>query len=149
MAEFAAYRLRRLRRHDHSPRLELMPLMDVVFLLLTFFIYSFTMMIRADTVAVGLSPVAGGGPGDASGAIRLLTIDAAGGLSYDGRAVPIGELDALLAEVAGEAASATLYVSLAAEGTADRGPIVWELMQRLERAGLENLVFVGSPLREE
>lgn len=134
----------RLRRHDYSPRLEMMPLLDVVFLLLTFFIYSFVVMIRADALSIGLAPVASGGqPG--GGAIQLLTIDADGGFNFAGDALDEAALDTLLRDFAVDPVAPTLYVSLAQEGSADRGPIVWDLLQRVEEAGLENFAIVGPP----
>lgn len=134
----------RLHRHDYSPRLEMMPLLDVVFLLLTFFIYSFVVMIRADALSVGLAPVATGGqPG--GGAIQLLTIDADGGFHFAGDPLDGPALNTLLRDLAADPAAPTLYVSLAQDGAADRGPIVWDLLQRVQQAGLENFAIVGPP----
>ena len=134
----------RLRRHDHEPRLEMMPLLDVVFLLLCFFIYSFVVMIRADALSVGLAPVTTGTqPGAAS--IDLLTIDADGAFAFAGEPLDPDGLDTMLRDFASDPAAPTLYVSLARDGATDRGPIVWDLLQRVEDVGLENLVFVGPP----
>ena len=134
----------RVRRTDTSPRLEIMPLLDVVFLLLTFFIYSFVVMIRADALSVGLAPVSTGSQ-PAGGAISLLSIDPGGAVSYEGQTLSPAELDDLLAEFASDPSAPTLYVSLASEGESDRGPVVWDLLQRVEQAGLENVTFVGPP----
>lgn len=134
----------KVRRHDSAPRLEMMPLLDVVFLLLTFFIYSFVVMIRADALSVGLAPVAtGAGPSDS--VIRVLTIDADGAMAYDGLALDAGALDALLGDLASDPAGPTLYVSLAAEGNVDRAPLLWELDAKLAAAGLDRYVKVGPP----
>lgn len=132
----------RIRRHDYEPRLEMMPLLDVVFLLLCFFIYSFVVMIRADALSVGLAPVTTGSqPGAA--AIQLLTIDGDGSFAFDGEPIDDAALDTLLRDFAADPAAPTLYVSLADEGQSDRGPIVWKLLQRVEEVGLDNLVIVG------
>ena len=40
--------MRPLRRSEHETRVEMMPLIDVVFLLLTFFIYAMVLMVRAE-----------------------------------------------------------------------------------------------------
>lgn len=122
-----------------------MPLLDVVFLLLTFFIFSYTVMIRADAVSVGLAPVGGGSQAAAAGAIRLLVIGAEGELTYDGQPLAAADLDGALQNLAADAESPTLYVSLAEAGTADRGPVVWDLLQRVDRAGVRDVVFVGPP----
>ena len=44
----------KLRTSLHEPRLEMTPLLDVVFLLLTFFAFSMLVMVRADVVDVDL-----------------------------------------------------------------------------------------------
>lgn len=134
----------RIRRHDHEPRLEMMPLLDVVFLLLCFFIYSFVVMIRADALSVGLAPVTTGTlPGATS--IDLLTIDQDGQYAFAGESLEVAALDTLLRDFAADPAAPTLYVSLAQDGQTDRGPIIWDLMQRVEEVGLDNLVMVGPP----
>ncbi|MEM7627011.1 MAG: biopolymer transporter ExbD [Planctomycetota bacterium] len=134
----------RIRRHDHEPRLEMMPLLDVVFLLLCFFIYSFVVMIRADALSVGLAPVTTGTqPGATS--IDLLTIDQDGGYAFAGEPLDDAALDSLLRDFAADPAAPTLYVSLAQDGQTDRGPVVWDLLQRVEALGLDNFVIVGPP----
>ena len=136
--------MRFARRPDYRARLEMLPLLDVVFLLLTFFIYSFVVMIRADGLTVGLSPVATGSRPSAD-QVRLLSIDDQGGVTYAGQPLDDSGLASLLAELAEDPSAPTLYVSLMREGAADRGPVVWDLLQRLEAAGLEDVVLVGPP----
>ena len=46
--------MRPLRRSEHETRVEMMPLIDVVFLLLTFFIYAMVLMVRAEVLPVPL-----------------------------------------------------------------------------------------------
>ena len=41
-----------IRRTDHEARVEIMPLIDVIFLLLTFFIYAMVLMVRAALLPV-------------------------------------------------------------------------------------------------
>jgi len=120
------------------------PLLDVVFLLLTFFIYSFVVMIRADALSVGLVPVTTGGAVGET-VIQLLTIDGEGGFHFSGEPIGDAAIDTLLHDLATDPSAPTLYVSLAQDGSTDRGPVVWGLLQRIEKAGLENLVIVGPP----
>ena len=122
----------------------MMPLLDVVFLLLCFFIYSFVVMIRADALSVGLAPVTGGGQPSGQ-AIQVLTIDADGGFNFASQPMDDSALDTLLRDFAADPAAPPLYVSLAQASPADRGPIVWDLRQRVEQAGLENFALVGPP----
>ncbi len=67
----------RIRREYRSARLEMTPLIDVVFLLLTFFIYSFVVMVDARVAPMRLTPLATGGPAG-PGAAQWVSIDAAG-----------------------------------------------------------------------
>ena len=126
-APFVEWGAMRTRRSNLEPRLELMPLLDVVFLLLTFFISSFVVMIRADTRGVTLAPVAGSAATTApAGAVRLLVVQPDGELTFDGDDVPAGGLDGLLVDLAADPAGPTLYVSLAeaepgAAGATGRG----------------------------
>ncbi len=140
--------MKSVRRSNFEPRLEMMPLLDVVFLLLTFFISSFVVMIRADTRGVALAPVAGSAAATApAGAVRLLVLQPDGGLSFDGDTVAEGGLDALLKGLADDPAGPTLYVSLAQEdaGAGDRAGALWGLLQAIDRAGVSNVVLVGAP----
>ena len=50
--------MRPIRHYDDEVRLELTPLIDVVFLLLTFFIFSMVMMVRANVLPVELVGIA-------------------------------------------------------------------------------------------
>jgi len=50
----------RIRRSQHDVRIETMPLIDVVFLLLTFFIYAVAVMDRVDALPMETAPPRGG-----------------------------------------------------------------------------------------
>ena len=131
--------MRPVRRHDHSPRVEMMPLIDVVFLLLTFFIYAMVVMVELKSSGVALVSVEG-----ASDAVDeqvvLLEVDANGGVLIDGVAVADDELDGRLRELAGRADAPPLVVTLQdVEGAIDRGPVLMGLMDRIQRAGVVDL----------
>jgi len=159
--------MRRVRRSSESARVEMTPLIDVVFLLLTFFILSLLVTVRAEVLPVQLSPV-GTGESVEPGRIAAITIDARGEFYFDREPVTEQELDQRLAALAetpddqrprifvameqslqsaarsdaapnedGEADAAT-------EPTADRGPILLRLIERLRRAGLTDVSFIGD-----
>ena len=44
-----------IRRTEHETRIEMMPMIDVIFLLLTFFIYAMALMIRAEMLPMEMS----------------------------------------------------------------------------------------------
>ena len=127
---------------DHlSPRLELTPLLDVVFLLLTFFIYAVAVMIRSEYLPVELAGVAGVGP--ATGAPQhVLVIAADGSLRLNDE--PIDDL--ALTNALGRLGDTPLHVALDAESSTDRGPSVWRLLEQIQAAGHRNVGVVGRPV---
>ncbi len=132
-----------------------MPLLDVVFLLLTFFIYAMAVMVRVEALEVGLAPVAGGnGPGDA--VQHVLRIEPAGELTYNEQPLDAAALDALLRELALDPSQPRLFVALTdpndndapaapAAPAVDRGVVMWQVLQAIEAAGLRNVAIVGRP----
>lgn len=131
-----------LRRLDLSPRLELTPLIDVVFLLLTFFVISLTVMIEVDVLPLELSRATAGPEGQA-GPIRVLSIDRDGGFLIDGESVDDSALDEKLIGIAQDPEQPTLYVLMEAGGDVDRGPLAFELPARLQSAGITRVVQVS------
>lgn len=141
-----------VRRHDHSPRLEMLPLLDVVFLLLTFFIYSLLVMVPAKVLPIQLVPVGEGEPAEAR-AVVAITLDRAGRFYVDREPVDAAALDARLAELAAEDEPARLVLAMeetlaagqgdAGEATVDRAPMLIALIGRVQRAGLHDFAVVG------
>jgi biopolymer transport protein ExbD len=76
----------RVRRTSPEPRIELMPLIDVVFLLLTFFVFSMVLMVRADVLDLNL-PVLGEGGEARQGTLITVALDDDGILYVGGDAV--------------------------------------------------------------
>ncbi len=132
----------RVRRHDHSPRVELLPLIDVVFLLLTFFIYSLILTVRADILPVSLVPV-GGGEQAEPGRAAALTIDADGRIFLDRDPVAMDALAARLEAFAAQADRPPLFVALEEDGRTDRGPLLVKLIELLRNAGITDVSVVG------
>lgn len=128
-----------------------MPLLDVVFLLLTFFIYAMAVMVRVEALEVGLSPVAGeGGPGAA--VEHVLRIETTGQLSYNDQPLEPEALPPLFDTLANDDAQPRLFVALAENSgpdndtpTVDRSLVLWRILQAIEAAGLHNVAIVGRP----
>jgi biopolymer transport protein ExbD len=128
-----------------------MPLLDVVFLLLTFFIYAMAVMVRVEALELDLAPVAGdGGPGNV--VEHVLRLEADGTLTYNGDALKQDALPPLLEDLAQRTPNPRLFVALTAEdaslsdGTVvDRGTVVWDVLQAIEAAGLSDVALVGRP----
>lgn len=75
----------RFRRTSPEVRFEMTPLIDVVFLLLTFFIFALVLMVRANVLDVSL-PEIGSGP-NAQGVTVTIVLDAQAQLFVDGEPV--------------------------------------------------------------
>ncbi|MEM7681726.1 MAG: biopolymer transporter ExbD [Planctomycetota bacterium] len=154
-------------------RLELAPLIDVVFLLLTFFVVAMTVLVQDDQVRAGsaqadvseaLQDRTSPGPSDDdvdgararlfrlldlrfqevlgeqtavqdAGRLHILTIDAQGGLQLDGAGVEAAGLEDRLGALQAEPADRILYVALADEAESDRGPVLFDVLQRAAGAG--------------
>lgn len=162
--------MRRVRRGDTAARIEMMPLIDVVFLLLTFFIYALMVTVQAEVLPVALAPVGTGEAAD-PGEIVAITIDAQGDYYFDREPVSREELDRRLASLASldPADRPRLFVALeeslseapageaatqepgnvegepASRAAVDRGPLLIRLVGRLRAAGLTRFEFIGDP----
>ncbi|MEM1211108.1 MAG: biopolymer transporter ExbD [Planctomycetota bacterium] len=163
--------MRKRPRHDLSPRIELMPLIDVVFLLLTFFIYALAVMVRAEVLPFELAEVTGGQRAEPA-ELLILAIGPGGEYIWDGTVVSSSELDQRLEELGKSSpddaaqTQSMLFITMSSEALAndqaidpatgqesvalnqaviDRGPVMFDLMQRLQRTGVERWSLVGLP----
>ncbi len=134
----------RLRRTNHELRVEFTPLIDVIFLLLTFFIYSMILMVRAELLPMELREFRAAEPAKPQPA-TVISIDLDGLLYLDREPV---ELDLLLPRIEArrEADPATVVYLAVADGTStiDRAPLLQDIWDRLKNAGLE-INLVGRP----
>jgi len=136
--------MRSLRRSDNTARLEMTPLIDVVFLLLTFFIFSWFMMVRAEVLPVRILPIAGGQqPGVAQ--MQVIMIDAQGAFILNRQQVNSDELSERLQALAMDPDNPPLFIAVAEQGDLDRAPRLVELLERVREAGLRNVTVVGRP----
>ena len=125
----------RLRRSEPEMTIELMPLIDVIFLILTFFVYA--MVMPLESYASGKSP-------EPNPAVAVT-------LRLDGN-VYVGQeltgLDGLLPAIEkAQANDSELVVYLVLEegdSTTDRGPLLTATWDRLHRAGID-IQLVGAP----
>lgn len=131
----------RLRTKQPEPRLEMMPLLDVVFLLLTFFAFALMVMVRADTVDVELPVI------DPTGNARQGPPPIVVSLADDGRFALNGEFldQALIPESVNEALARTpdSPVVLEIDVASESGKLI-ELVQQLRSAGVEKFSILGN-----
>lgn len=123
------------------PRLELTPLLDVMFLLLTFFIFAFVLMVRLEVTDIRL-PAAG--VGTPTERVPALTV----GIGQEGELTLAGEpttLDSLPAEIdrrLTEQPGAQLLIAVDERAPAGE---VFKLMDALRAAGRTDLRFLRAP----
>jgi len=119
----------------------------VIFLLLTFFIYSMVVMIRPEVLPVQLMPVSAGESTE-PGRVQALTVDRSGQVYLNREPVTMAQLDARLATWGERDAPPRLVLALedtdtSASEVVDRAPIMMRLMERLREAGIERFGWVG------
>lgn len=135
----------RFRRHEHESRVEIMPLIDVIFLLLTFFIYAMVLMVRADLLPMELQAFAAGEPARPAPAATV-SIRLDGSLYLDREPISLDELPERLVAAMASDPETRLYLALEdGEGSVDRGPLLTSVWDRLKDLGLD-INFVGRPV---
>jgi len=136
--------MRRIRRSSLEPRVEIMPLIDVIFLLLTFFIYAMVLMVRVEILETNLQTFGNAEPAEARQAISII-VGLDGVIRVDTEPVEIPDLRRRLDDRLETKPEAVIYLGLEdGDGTTDRGPILTAIWDELANAGLE-INFVGSP----
>lgn len=133
--------MRRLRRTSTEPRLELTPLIDVVFLLLTFFVFSLVLMERVNLLRIDL-PVLGAG--DRSGSPETITVllDADGRLYLNAEPVEADRLPDRIRELREGRDDIPLFIA------GDEGGRTGDLLRLLDRLAAEGITefsFIGRP----
>lgn len=133
-----------LRRRDFAPRMEIMPLIDVIFLLLTFFIYAMVLMVRAELLPMELQAFTAATPARPQPAATI-SLRRDGTLYLDRRPMAPDSIGAALLERRAADPETVIYLALEeGEGDVDRGPILTDLWDRLKNLGLE-INLVGRP----
>jgi biopolymer transport protein ExbD len=137
----------RLRRPASPFHVDLTPLIDVVFLLLTFFIYAMVLMDRIELVPLELKPLeAGESVADAAPPpARTLSLDGSGGLYLDREPIALDQVVSTLQATLEEAPDTVLYLAVSDEvGPTDRIPMLLELWNQLRLAEIP-IKMVGRP----
>lgn len=131
----------KLRRRREEIRMELTPLIDVVFLLLVFFVFALVLMVRADALDLQLPKVGTGRPAERSATLRV-TLAEDGGVLVDGAAVQAADAGDAVRQALD--ASPGLAVVLSADARAPAGSLI-ELADALVAAGVTEFSILGSP----
>lgn len=133
--------MRRVRRTTPELRLELTPLIDVVFLLLTFFVFAMVLMVRAEVLGVDLPEIAAGEAGERAEMVTV-TLDAEGRAFVDGEETPVEVVAAAVARA--RDAKGGAEVLIAVDEGARAGTLV-EVADALTAAGITAFGVLGTP----
>lgn len=138
----------RLRRSEPPFRVELTPLIDVIFLLLTFFIYAMVLMDRIELVPLELKPLeAGAVVADAAPPpARTLSLDGDGAMFLDRDSITLDAVVPELRRTLEADPETVLYLAVSDEvGPNDRIPVLLELWNQLRLAEIP-IRMVGRPI---
>jgi len=119
------------------------PLIDVVFLLLTFFLFSIVLMVRADAVGVRLPTVGAGEPARGSEAISVV-VGVGGVVRVGGEAAGMEEVAERVRALLARSPGAPVFV--AAEADSRSGDLV-AVLDALRGAGITDVALLGRPSR--
>jgi biopolymer transport protein ExbD len=121
-----------------------MPLIDVIFLLLTFSIYAMVLMVRAELVPMQLQEYVTGERATPSPAVTIsITLD--GTVHVDREPVAMEAVLGRIEAARAEDPDTVVYLAMEdGQGSTDRGPILTGLWDRLQAAGLD-IKLVGRP----
>lgn len=127
--------------------MDLIPLVDVVFQMLFFFMIAMTVMSQVKTRSVAMANVvhgeSKGSLGGVAGKAYFLRVNGSGQILLDDQIVATGDLDAKFKAIAAED-GATLHMELEKQGSSDRAPVLFDLYQRVGAAGIPAVTFTQS-----
>ncbi len=134
----------RIRRSVHDPRIELIPLIDVMMFLLSFFIYSQALAVRVSVIPMELRKFQSSQDAKPAPAATI-SIALDGKLYYNRIPCTVDDLAGRVAESKKEDEKTVVYIAVAdGEGKIDRAPIMQDVWDRLRGCGLK-VNFVGKP----
>lgn len=126
---------------DRPARVEMLPLIDVLFLLLAVFVYSMVAMVRAHAVPVDLPQLVSGETHDLS-VVLVVSVEEDGTISVGGEELDLAAVEERLRER--RVASPELSVVINADRDARHGTVT-EIFDAVRAAGQERVLIVGRP----
>ncbi|MGV6814255.1 MAG: ExbD/TolR family protein [Phycisphaerales bacterium] len=135
--------MRRIRRISSDVHVELTPMIDVVFLLLTFFFFTIVLMVRADILDVNLPQLRSGHSAEQTIPIAI-SIDSMGLISINGEPV---ELDGVAQRIESMRAQMDESVSspiVLAVDTQSPAGVMISLADMLTGAGMGEFSIIGN-----
>ena len=122
-------------------------MIDVIFLLLTFFVYCMVMMINAQVLPVTLTPLSTGQRAAPGGDISAITLDKDGLWHWNREPKPLAsdDLQKRLSEFKSKPGKPRLFVAMEAQSNVDRGPRLLALIETLHNLDIQDFTIVGQP----
>ena len=135
----------RVRRMSDDVHIELTPMIDVVFLLLTFFVFSIVLMVRADVLDVNLPELSSGQTAQRVNPITI-AVNESGVVLVNGEAVAMDAVVERVTALRGELGDGPLVLAI---DTRSQAGVMIELADELTGAGLGEFSIIGRKDREE
>lgn len=136
--------MRRLRRTPIHPRIELIPLIDVMTFLLTYFIFATATLMRVDLVPMQLRSYQSGRSATPAPAVTI-SVDLDGRLFVDKEQVKVEELAPRVKAQLDKDRKTVVYLAIAdGQGKVDRAPLMQDVYDRLRTLNI-TVNMVGRP----
>ena len=130
-----------------NPRFELTPLLDVIFLLLTFFILSQNLLVRATYIDVTMPQLKTGQPVRENIALSIV-VDRQGRIFWNDKPIDLDLLRRRAVRLVAQNPQPRVYLTTdQRDSRTDRLPIFLDVWQTLREAGLKEVTFVGAPAK--
>lgn len=125
-------------RITRSPKLMIIPMIDIIFFLMVFFLFSTLQMVYQKSLPVNL-PVASQSHQEAPKPISI-TITADDKVSIGDTVVPLSEVKARVAQMTNNSSATETPVILRADTSVEHGKVV-EVMDQVKQAGVTKLAI--------
>jgi biopolymer transport protein ExbD len=136
--------MRRLRRTPIQPRIELIPLIDVMTFLITYFIYATATLMRVDLVPMELQQFTSGKAATGAPAVTV-AVNLEGKVFVDKEPVELTQMVERIREKVSKDKKTVVYLAIAeGQGTIDRAPLLQELWDRMRPLNM-TVNLVGRP----
>jgi biopolymer transport protein ExbD len=136
--------MRRLRRTPIHPRIELIPLIDVMTFLLTYFIFATATLMRVDLVPMQLRSYQSGKSATPAPAVTI-SVDLDGRLFVDKDQVKVEDLAPRVKAQLDKDRKTVVYLAIAdGQGKVDRAPLMQDVYDRLRTLNI-TVNMVGRP----
>ena len=136
--------VRRIRRTPIHPRIELIPLIDVMTFLLTYFIFATATLMRVDLVPMQLRQFTSGVAATPAPAVTI-AVDLEGRVFVDREPFNVESLaDAVRAKLEKDRKTVVYLAIAEGQGSVDRAPLLQEVWDRLRPLNI-TVNLVGKP----